>query len=148
MHEWMLDNGFTPHLVVDAKREGVLVPESHVKDGKIVLNVSPSATRALVLGNDTVTFEARFGGVSQQLLIPVAAVLGIYARETGQGMALPDDAVAEGTSSGDVDGQDAEAPSDQDAPVQLTAVPAATDDGDDDPSTPTPRRSGHLRIVK
>ena len=86
MHEWMLDNGFTPHLVVDAKREGVLVPESHVKDGKIVLNVSPSATRALVLGNDTVTFEARFGGVSQQLLIPVAAVLGIYARETGEGM--------------------------------------------------------------
>ena len=91
MHEWMLDNGFTPHLVVDAKREGVLVPESHVKDGKIVLNVSPSATRALVLGNDTVTFEARFGGVSQQLLIPVAAVLGIYARETGQGMIFSED---------------------------------------------------------
>ena len=101
MHEWMLDNGFTPHLVVDAKREGVLVPESHVKDGKIVLNVSPSATRALVLGNDTVTFEARFGGVSQQLLIPVAAVLGIYARETGQGMIFSEDDSQPGPPEGD-----------------------------------------------
>ena len=91
MHEWMLDNGFTPHLVVDAKREGVRVPEGHVKDGKIVLNVSPSATRGLSLGNDAVTFEARFGGVSQRLAIPVAAVLGIYARETGQGMIFSDD---------------------------------------------------------
>ena len=86
MHEWMLDNGFTPHLVVDAKREGVRVPEAHVKDGKIILNVSPSATRALNLGNDAVSFEARFGGVSQQLFVPIGAVLGIYARETGQGM--------------------------------------------------------------
>jgi stringent starvation protein B len=91
MHEWMLDNGFTPHLVVDAKRDGVRVPASAVKDGKIVLNVSPTATRALSLGNDAVTFEARFGGVSQQLVIPVSAVLGIYARETGQGMIFGED---------------------------------------------------------
>jgi stringent starvation protein B len=91
MHEWMLDNGFTPHLVVDAKRDGVRVPASHVKDGKIVLNVSPSATRALNLGNDFVTFEARFGGVSEQLSIPILAVLGIYARETGQGMIFGED---------------------------------------------------------
>jgi len=91
MHEWMLDNGFTPHLVVDAKREGVRVPTGHVKEGKIVLNVSPSATRALVLGNDVVTFEARFGGVSEQLVVPVGAVLGIYARETGQGMIFGED---------------------------------------------------------
>jgi stringent starvation protein B len=91
MHEWMVDNGFTPHLVVDAKREGVRVPAGHVKDGKIVLNVSPSATRALTLGNEVVTFEARFGGVSQQLVIPIDAVLGIYARETGQGMIFGED---------------------------------------------------------
>jgi stringent starvation protein B len=91
MHEWMLDNGFTPHLVVDAKRDGVHVPEAHVKDGKIVLNVSPAATRALSLGNDVVTFEARFGGASLALVIPVSAVLGIYARETGQGMIFGED---------------------------------------------------------
>ena len=91
MHEWMVDNGFTPQLVVDAKREGVRVPEAHVKDGKIVLNVSPSATRALSLGNDCVRFEARFNGVSQGLEVPIGAVLGIYARENGQGMIFGDD---------------------------------------------------------
>jgi len=91
MHEWMLDNGFTPCLVVDAKRPGVRVPESHVKDGKIVLNISPTATRGLILGNDAVTFETRFGGVSQQLAVPIGAVLGIYARENGQGMIFGED---------------------------------------------------------
>ena len=101
MHEWMLDNGFTPHLVVDAKREGVRVPEAHVKDGKIVLNVSPTATRALNLGNDAVTFEARFSGVSQQLVVPVAAVLGIYARETGQGMVFGEDDATKSSPEGD-----------------------------------------------
>jgi stringent starvation protein B len=100
MHEWMLDNGFTPHLVVDAKREGVHVPEAHVKDGKIVLNVSPTATRALNLGNDAVTFEARFGGVSQQLVVPIGAVLGIYARETGQGMIFGEDDTPEAAPDG------------------------------------------------
>lgn len=101
MHEWMLDNGFTPHLVVDAKREGVRVPAAHVKDGKIILNVSPSATRALNLGNDAVSFEARFGGVSQQLFVPIDAVLGIYARETGQGMIFGEDDTPESTPEGD-----------------------------------------------
>ena len=68
------------------------MPEGHVKDGKIVLNVSHSATRALVLGNDARDFEARFGGVSRSSSsIPVAAVLGIYARETGQGMIFGED---------------------------------------------------------
>jgi stringent starvation protein B len=91
MHEWMVDNGFTPHIVVDASREGLRVPPGHVQDGKIVLNVSPSATRALALGNDLVTFEARFNGVAQQLAVPVTAILGIYARETGQGMLFSDE---------------------------------------------------------
>lgn len=109
MHEWMLDNGFTPHIVVDAKREGVRVPEGHVKDGKIVLNVSPSATRALNLGNDVVSFEARFGGVSQQLVIPIPAVLGIYARESGQGMIFGEDDPPAPTPPED-DGSPASAP--------------------------------------
>jgi stringent starvation protein B len=91
MHEWMVDNGFTPHLVVDARNERVQVPKEHVKDGKIVLNVSHSATRGLTLGNDAVSFETRFGGVPRRLEIPVDAVLGIYARETGQGMIFGDD---------------------------------------------------------
>lgn len=108
MHEWMVDNGFTPHLVVDAKRDGVRVPEGHVKDGKIVLNVSPGATRALTLGNEAVTFEARFGGVSQRLVIPIDAVLGIYARETGQGMIFGEDESA--PPSGPEDGESSTPP--------------------------------------
>ena len=148
LYEWIADNGMTPHVLVDATRPGVQVPMHAVKDGKIVLNIAERAVSRLEMDNELIRFSARFGGVSHAVSVPVGAVLAIYARETGQGMALPDDAVAEGRTSGDVDGQDAEAPSDQDAPVQLTAVPAATDDGDDDPSTPTPRRSGHLRIVK
>lgn len=90
MHEWMVDNGLTPHVVVDARREGVVVPSEHVQDGKLVVNVSPAATRGLTLGNDIVSFEARFGGVSRPLQIPMEAVLGIYARETGQGMIFGD----------------------------------------------------------
>jgi stringent starvation protein B len=102
MHEWMVDNGFTPHIVVDAGRDGLRVPPGHVQDGKVVLNVSPAATRALALGNDVVTFEARFNGVSQQLSVPVTAILGIYARETGQGMLFSDeDAPPPGTPAPD-----------------------------------------------
>ncbi|HTV97210.1 MAG TPA: ClpXP protease specificity-enhancing factor [Steroidobacteraceae bacterium] len=90
LHEWITDSGETPHLVVDAAAEGVSVPRQYVKDGKIVLNVSLSAARALKLGNDVVSFEARFGGVSHAVSVPVRAVLGIYARETGQGMIFPE----------------------------------------------------------
>ncbi len=91
MHEWMVDNAMTPHIVVDAKREGLVVPAGHVKDGKLVLNVSLSATRNLSLGNELVTFEARFGGVPQHVEVPIDAVLGIYARESGRGMLFPDE---------------------------------------------------------
>jgi stringent starvation protein B len=86
MHEWMMDNGFTPHIVADATATGLKIPSEHVKEGKIVLNVSHSATRGLVLGNDEIAFEARFDGVAREVSVPVQAVLGIYARETGQGM--------------------------------------------------------------
>lgn len=91
MHEWMIDNGMTPHIVADASAEDLRIPEEHVRDGKIVFNVSYTATRSLALGNDEVSFEARFGGVPRQIHIPVAAVLGIYARETGQGMIFSDE---------------------------------------------------------
>lgn len=87
----MVDNDLTPHIVVDAAREGLVVPSGYAKDGKVVLNVSPSATRGLDLGNDLVTFEARFGGVSRRVELPVDAVLGIYARESGRGMLFPDE---------------------------------------------------------
>jgi stringent starvation protein B len=91
MHEWILDNDLTPHIVVDASHEGIVAPPGHDTDGKLVLNVSPTATRGLVLGNDLVTFEARFSGVSQRVHVPLDAVLGIYARENGHGMIFSDE---------------------------------------------------------
>lgn len=115
MHEWMADNGLTPHLVVDATYAGVRIPEGQVSDGKIVLNVSHSATRELVLGNDTITFQARFGGVPRHLEIPLGAVLGIYARETGQGMVFGEDGGAT---------PDPDAPPEPDAPRDPDAAPA------------------------
>lgn len=86
MYEWMVDDGHTPYLLVDARQDGVRVPEASVHEGRIVLNVGPGATHRLVLGNDALEFDARFGGVSHHVVVPVRAVLAIYARETGQGM--------------------------------------------------------------
>lgn len=86
MHEWISDNGQTPHLVVDAAAAGVDALAAYVKDGRLVLNISWQATQGLKLGNEAVEFSARFDGVSRQVSIPERAVLGIYARETGQGM--------------------------------------------------------------
>lgn len=90
LHEWISDSGDTPHIVVAAALEGVTVPRQYVKDGKIVLNVSYSATQLLKLGNDFVSFEARFSGTGFAVQVPVRAILGIYSRETGQGMIFPE----------------------------------------------------------
>ena len=91
LNEWIADNGMTPHLLVDATRAGVQVPPQAVSDGKVVLNIAERAVARLLIDNDAVTFTARFGGVSHPVIVPIHAVLAIYARETGQGMALPDD---------------------------------------------------------
>jgi stringent starvation protein B len=90
LHEWICDSAQTPHIVVDATQPGVVVPKQYVKDGKIVLNVSHGAAHRLNLGNETVSFQARFGGVSHAVDVPVRAVIGIYARESGQGMIFPE----------------------------------------------------------
>jgi stringent starvation protein B len=86
MHEWITQCGHTPHVIVDAAREGIEVPRAYVKDGKIVLNLSEGATQRLRLGNDEIEFDARFAGVIHHVRFPVSAVLGVYARETGEGM--------------------------------------------------------------
>lgn len=91
MHEWLTDNTQTPHLVVDAGVDGVQVPRQYVRDGKIVLNVSYEATSGLLLKNDWVSFGARFGGVAHEVRVPMRAILGIYSRESGQGMVFSDD---------------------------------------------------------
>jgi len=90
MHEWVSDSRHTPHVIVDADRPGVVVPRAFVKDGKIVLNLSLTATQNLSLGNEWIEFGARFAGVVHAIRVPIAAVLGIYARETGEGMVFSD----------------------------------------------------------
>ena len=86
MHQWITDSGNTPHVIVDAGHEGAEVPRAYVKDGRIVLNLSEGATQRLRLGNEDVEFDARFAGVVHHVRFPVSAVLGVYARETGEGM--------------------------------------------------------------
>jgi len=91
MHEWISDSNCTPHIVVDAGVTGVEVPRQFVRDGKIVLNVSWTATAQMHIGNDELSFNGRFGGTSMHVRVPVGAVLAIYARETGQGMIFADE---------------------------------------------------------
>jgi stringent starvation protein B len=120
IYQWIADNGMTPHLLVDVSVEGVQVPTEHVQNGKIILNIAPMAISGLVLGDEDITFSARFSGKPQGLYIPIEAVLAVYAKENGQGMMFSED-----------DG----------------AV-SATDDGDDpNPDPDKPKRPG-LRVVK
>lgn len=84
-YEWLMDNHLTPHVVVDAFVKGTQVPQQFVKDGQIVLNITEGAVANLHMGNDVVEFNARFGGVPQQVVLPMAAIVAIYARENGAG---------------------------------------------------------------
>ena len=87
LYEWIVDNSLTPYLVVNAKAEEVSVPQQYVsKDGQIVLNIAPRAVVGLNMEGDRVVFNARFGGIPTDIFVPCQAVLGIYARENGQGM--------------------------------------------------------------
>lgn len=119
MYEWMVDTRQTPHILVDARHDGVTVPQASVHEGRIVLNIGTSAAHRLVLGNEQVEFDARFGGVSHHVVVPLAAVLAVYARETGQGMmfGLEDGEPVEApAASGDDPGPD--------EPTPGTAAPA------------------------
>lgn len=97
LYEWILDNRMTPHLLVDAAHPHAVVPAQFVQDGKIVLNIGPTAVHALALGDERIDFDARFGGAAMDVAVPMEAVLGIYARENGRGMLFPD----EGPQTGD-----------------------------------------------
>ena len=134
MHEWMIDSGYTPHLNVDATQERVQVPRAYVKEGRIVLNISPSATQALLIDATAVQFNARFGGQSQHVYVPVDAVLGVYARETGQGMVFTEET---GAVAGSTDPQDGPP-----APTSPPAAPAP------DKARGAKSRRPSLKVVK
>ncbi len=141
--EWCVDQGFTPYLatLVD---EDTRVPPGYARDGQIVLNLSPDATGQLQMANDFISFQGRFGGVAHSLVIPVANVIAIYARENGQGMAFEPELEA----SEDEDEGTAEVPGDvvqdlSDATAELRRERSA------EPQPPArPPRGSHLMVVK
>jgi stringent starvation protein B len=134
LYAWIVDNGMTPYLLVDATRPGVRVPPSAISEGRVVLNIAERAVAGLDMGNEVILFTARFNGVSQPVRVPLSAVLGIYARETGHGMGLPDD--IPGTGDPEVAGEDV-----------LEVVDGIDGDGGDDRSPP-PKRGSHLKVIK
>lgn len=101
LHEWIVENDCTPHVVVNAWHEGVMVPQEYVKDGQIVLNIAPAAVHNLHISNHELSFNGRFGGVPTPVHVPIGAIMGIYARENGQGMVFE----AEKPSPPEDDGQ-------------------------------------------
>lgn len=86
LNEWILENNCTPYILVNAFAKGVEVPQNFVKDGQIVLNISPIAVQGLIITNEGIEFNGRFGGIPTRVYVPTAAIMGIYAKENGQGM--------------------------------------------------------------
>ena len=135
LYEWCMDNGFTPYLAVVAD-DSVQVPREFVKDGEIVLNVSPDATSGLLLGNELIEFKARFGGVAREILVPVSRVIAIYARENGQGMAFP--LVEEPMPEVTAEASPALSPVPKKAPGKAGKDESAKTEGSDQPEPPKP----------
>ena len=90
-YDWIVDNGMTPYVLVDASAEAVQVPAEHVQDGKIVLNISPTAAHALTMDREQLSFNARFRGVAREIFVPMDAVKAVYAKENGRGMVFPEE---------------------------------------------------------
>ena len=138
IYEWCLDQGYTPYVaaMVDANTR---VPPGTVKDGQIVLNVSPDATHQLDMGNELIEFQARFGGVAHALRVPVANVIAIYARENGHGMAFEVEPAPESADAPD------EAP-----PLDVVDSADSAPPGDRPDDEPPPKGGGrsHLKVIK
>lgn len=151
IYEWCIDQGYTPFLDVRVDRR-TRVPPQHVRDGRIVLNIGADAAHALVMGNECITLAARFGGVAQELSIPVDRVAAIYARENGQGMAFevseaPQAAetpeapeATEATEASDATGRS--------EPPRAAEVPPAADGKAPDAPGKVPPASTHPHLVR
>ena len=156
LHEWCTDNGFTPYIAVRVD-ETVQVPMEYVNNGEIVLNVGFDATGSLQLGNDYISFKARFGGVARDIMVPVGRVIAIYAREIGQGMAFPPPvdtrvagavaALVEDTVPAD-HGTASALPAPEDRVVQLVPGEDGKKDGVDDAPRPPPASGGTRPALK
>jgi len=150
-YEWIVDNGMTPHIMVDARSPQVKVPRQFVKDGSIVLNVSMTAANNLMMDNDQVTFNARFGGKAMSIWLPMWSVMAIYSRETQDGLHFPVEEYPETAAQA---APEAAVPRPSLASVAGTAVTESdADSGDesgqeDEPPPPKPTKRPALRVVK
>jgi len=118
IYDWAQDNALTPHLLVDTTVQDVVVPTQFIEDDKIILNIAASAVVDLALGDEFISFGARFAGVAHEIFVPVSAVRAIYARENGVGLVLPDEPET----------------SDDGPPPE--------------PQPPTGPKGGHLKVIK
>jgi stringent starvation protein B len=133
IYDWIVDNNCTPHILVDTKLGACTVPKQHVKDGVIVLNVSPNAVRDFAITAEYISFNARFGGVAQEVFVPVLCARAIYAKENGQGLAFEDG--VEQSSSSAVTTQEGAGISEQTSP-------------EEPPDKPKGRKPPQLTVVK
>ncbi|MDA5545004.1 MULTISPECIES: ClpXP protease specificity-enhancing factor [Yersinia] len=154
-YEWLIDNQLTPHLVVDVTRPGVSVPMEFARDGQIVLNVAPRAVGNLELGNEEVSFNARFGGIPREVTVPMGAVMAIYARENGSGTMFEPEEAYDSDADGNFVGMEEE--DNEAAPTENlmlvtdeTQVPHGEGNSPDDEPPQPPRSGGRpaLRVVK
>ncbi|MFC3283598.1 ClpXP protease specificity-enhancing factor [Litchfieldella rifensis] len=146
LYQWLLDNDQTPYVVVDAERDGVVVPEQFVQNGQIVLNIAPTAVRDLFMENDAITFSARFGGQPMQVVVPLEALVALYARENGVGMVFGHEPVmpeyAE-SSRGDEAGEERPGLSSVESEEESSSAPESSERED-----APPKRRPSLRIIK
>lgn len=150
LYEWLLDNEQTPYIVVDAGKSGVKVPRQFVQNGQIVLNIAPAAVRDLAIENAAVTFGARFSGQPMQVVVPMDALIAIYARENGVGMVfgqepvMPDFATEEDAALEDEGRPSLESVEGRSDDTEDTSEAA----GDDDEPARPEKGKPSLRIVK
>jgi len=123
LFDWVIDNGLTPHLLIDTSNQSVVVPQQFVENQKIVLNISTSATTNLVLGNESISFNARFSGQPMNVFLPIESIMAIYAKENGQGMMFAQ----------------------EDSSVVLSGK---GNNDDPEPPTPPPSKRPTLKVVK
>ena len=142
LHQWITDNDLTPYLAVDARVQGVMVPEQFTLDDQLVLNVSYSAVQQLTIDQQGVSFSARFGGVPMNVFIPMAAVLAIYAKENGQGMGFGMEPGAEELM------QLAEQPPEDPPPSPTGPVSVVSKKGTGGSSSRNTRSKTTLKVVK
>ncbi|GEN22584.1 stringent starvation protein B [Halomonas cupida] len=142
LYEWLLDNELTPYIVVDAEQEMVEVPRQFVQNGQIVLNLGPTAVRDLHMDNELIRFSARFSGKSENLFVPISALIALYARENGVGMVFGHEPV--------LPSDEAENAEDEEIPSMEVVDAEASSEKADDNDAERPPRKGRpsLRVIK